>query len=460
PNPVQINFSEDEGVTAISLDTLDSPTVHNARATMDIDLATGKIAYLSASGGVNNSTNIAAGASGGWIDQVCFDFPAGMTSADIQVILNVTGSINCAGGGFSCLNPGTLPTFIQFGNENITVPIRELNLPSTQLVINTTIVDGATYPIQVATAVTTQFGEGTVDFGNTVGLQFNLPEGVSFESASGVLLTEGGPPEDDSDGDGVDDTADLCPNTPPGEAVNGDGCSASQLDSDNDGSNDADDNCPAVANPDQADADNDGVGDACERDTDGDGVIDDDDDCISQMGDAIDANGCTCTQVIQSVINDIPSLYGTGRDKADDKLAKALEKLEKASEKLNEGDVEKSLKEVGYAVKELMKAVEEGAAVSGIIDRLVESARAKAQAAIDAAAAECPADPNADDADSDSDSDSDAKGKEGCRKYAAKANKRMMDAQEEIDEGDFDYAVKDYKSAYKYAQKALDKLTQ
>ncbi len=51
-------------------------------------------------------------------------------------------------------------------------------------------------------------------------------------------------------------------------------------DADGDGVADADDNCPDVANADQADADNDGIGDLCDDtpngdvvDTDGDGVV-------------------------------------------------------------------------------------------------------------------------------------------------------------------------------------------
>jgi len=71
-------------------------------------------------------------------------------------------------------------------------------------------------------------------------------------------------PEPDQDGDGVPDSSDLCPDTPAGEPVNADGCSASQLDSDGDGVSDAVDNCPLIANPGQEDKDGNGVGDACE----------------------------------------------------------------------------------------------------------------------------------------------------------------------------------------------------
>ena len=70
-------------------------------------------------------------------------------------------------------------------------------------------------------------------------------------------------PERDSDGDGVYDLEDGCPDV----------TSASQNDADQDGRPDACDNCRLASNPEQVDWNGDGLGDACE-DSDGDGLVD------------------------------------------------------------------------------------------------------------------------------------------------------------------------------------------
>jgi len=87
--------------------------------------------------------------------------------------------------------------------------------------------------------------------------------------------------QSDVDGDGIGNVCDNCPDDANENQEDNDGDGLGDLcddDDDNDGVLDVDDNCPTVANPDQADVDNDGVGDAC-ADEDEDGVIDVEDNC-------------------------------------------------------------------------------------------------------------------------------------------------------------------------------------
>ena len=140
-----------------------------------------------------------------------------------------------------------------------------------------------------------------------------LPELV-LDVAGGVL---------DADGDGVPDATDQCPDTPTGETVDANGCSASQLDADGDGVPDTSDQCPDTAtgetvdangcaplqvdtdgdgHPDVndafpndpnewADLDSDGVGDNSDPDRDGDGVDNATDLFPDDPGEATDLDG-------------------------------------------------------------------------------------------------------------------------------------------------------------------------
>lgn len=71
--------------------------------------------------------------------------------------------------------------------------------------------------------------------------------------------------DSDSDGDGRCDAFDGCPDDANKIAPGACGCGEADTDTDEDGVPDCEDNCPDVANADQADADDDGIGDACEE---------------------------------------------------------------------------------------------------------------------------------------------------------------------------------------------------
>ncbi len=100
----------------------------------------------------------------------------------------------------------------------------------------------------------------------------------------GLLDTPCPKPPMDSDGDGVIDSKDKCPNTPAGRKVNADGC---ELDSDDDGVVDGSDKCPNTPAGRKVNAD------GCELDSDGDGVIDAVDRCPNTpAGRKVNEVGC------------------------------------------------------------------------------------------------------------------------------------------------------------------------
>ena len=101
---------------------------------------------------------------------------------------------------------------------------------------------------------------------------------------------------------------------------------ASQFDTDGDGVSDASDNCPNMNNPNQNDADQDGVGDACEADTDVDGLIDDEDNCPSapnadQLDSDLDGVGDACDDsdgdAVVDANDNCPTHANPGQEDAD-----------------------------------------------------------------------------------------------------------------------------------------------
>lgn len=94
----------------------------------------------------------------------------------------------------------------------------------------------------------------------------------------------------DSDGDGVNDSIDQCPNTPTGSAVNAAGCAASQLDADADGVPNSLDLCPSTP---AGVAVNAAGCAASQLDSDGDGVTDNLDTCPGTTpGTPVGSTGC------------------------------------------------------------------------------------------------------------------------------------------------------------------------
>ncbi len=119
----------------------------------------------------------------------------------------------------------------------------------------------------------------TYDMGDDIDHREN-----NIEATIGALWAFGGQAPDDSDGDGVTDRKDTCPNTPKGARVDLSGC---PFDTDGDGVYEGIDTCPDTAKGWPVDAK------GCPRDSDGDGVPDGADQCPNTpKGAKVDAKGC------------------------------------------------------------------------------------------------------------------------------------------------------------------------
>ncbi len=91
------------------------------------------------------------------------------------------------------------------------------------------------------------FGDRTDNVGVTGTYRYVRMNGLTRTSPYGYSIWEMevyGTPAADTDGDGVDDSKDLCPGTPPGSTVDADGCIF--VDTDNDGVKDSLDLCPGT----------------------------------------------------------------------------------------------------------------------------------------------------------------------------------------------------------------------
>jgi len=99
------------------------------------------------------------------------------------------------------------------------------------------------------------------------------------------------PLQENADGDSLGDACDVCPDDPNDDADSDDICVGPRFNPPKTGGND---NCPDDYNPSQADVDGDGLGNACDPDSDNDGVPDVDDECpaAAEDDDGVDDDGC------------------------------------------------------------------------------------------------------------------------------------------------------------------------
>ena len=158
----------------------------------------------------------------------------------------------------------------------------------------------------------------------------------------------------DSDGDGILDKDDACPDDP--EDVDGfedeDGCP--DPDNDSDGILDVDDNCPDDANAGQENNDGDEQGDACDPDDDNDGVLDVDDNCPTEDSTGFDADNDGCIDTIQGLSDLIDTLVLEGV--IDSTMQNSLHaKIDAALAKLDDDEVCPAIKQLD-ALKEQIEA--------------------------------------------------------------------------------------------------------
>ncbi len=127
----------------------------------------------------------------------------------------------------------------------------------------------------------------------------------NVEGMVGLMWAFGGAPAQiaDSDGDGVRDRKDKCPDTPAGATVNEKGCPS---DTDGDGVLDGIDQCPDTAKGWPVDAK------GCPKDSDGDGVPDAKDACPdTPKGAKVDERGCPLDEDSDGVFDGIDRCPGT-----------------------------------------------------------------------------------------------------------------------------------------------------
>ena len=159
------------------------------------------------------------------------------------------------------------------------------------------------------------------------------PEGTGRKvnhliAGGGVVLALGARGRD-TDGDGVPDRRDECPDTPAGARVDAKGC---PMDSDKDRVFDGIDQCPNTPVGCTVDAR------GCPKDPDGDGVCDGLDQCAdTPKGATVDAKGCPSDSDGDGVLDGIDQCPNTPKGATVDEKGCPIEYIEKETELLDTG---------------------------------------------------------------------------------------------------------------------------
>ncbi|WP_341215982.1 OmpA family protein [uncultured Wocania sp.] len=239
-----------------------------------------------------------------------------------------------AGGGYTWVDEvgagtvnGTLGVNVWF-NENIGLTLQSAYKHAFEDYLNT--------HFQHTAGISIKFGGTDTDGDGIYDKDDACPDVAGLEAFNGCP---------DTDGDGIEDSKDSCPNEAGLAEFNG--CP----DADGDGVADKDDNCPTVAGLKALagcpDADGDGVADGDDNcvntagpaankgcpwpDTDGDGVLDKDDNCVDVKG-TVANNGCPeVSAEVQKQLNEYAKtiLFDTGKSTIKKQSAEVLSDIVK-----------------------------------------------------------------------------------------------------------------------------------
>ena len=184
----------------------------------------------------------------------------------------------------------------------------------TLIVTDTFAGDGGSinlFEIEFCVAYSDTDGDGITDFVDNCPETANADQGDLDNDGIGDVC------DDDVDGDGVANTTDNCPEIANSDQADLDNDGIGDIcddDVDGDGVNNTTDNCEFMVNSDQADLDMDGIGDVCDTDVDGDGVPNEYDNCPETPNEDqsdVDGNGKgdACDGLI---VNDVLTPNGDG----------------------------------------------------------------------------------------------------------------------------------------------------